>query len=92
MPKAWISQDHIRQGVHSRLFPGAVFFASHTAAGLHGDDKPWQLGVRGADLHRLGIAAKCYSVHDPCVVPGLKLHYDKLTAPWNIHGQPERGR
>lgn len=92
MPKTWVSQAQIHHGVGAHTFPGAALFASHTAAGVHGDASPWQLGIRGSDIHRLGIVVQCYPLNNPCAIPGLKIHYDKLSGSWNIHGQPERGR
>ncbi|KAF8883633.1 hypothetical protein CPB84DRAFT_1850910 [Gymnopilus junonius] len=91
MPKAWVSQAQIHQRVGPHTFPGAALFASHTAAGVHGDASPWQLGIRGSDIGRIGLVAKCYPLNNPCTAPGLKIHYDQLSASWSIHGKPDRG-
>ncbi|KAF8805023.1 hypothetical protein BYT27DRAFT_7213446 [Phlegmacium glaucopus] len=92
--KYWVSQKEIVEykGKMQDLHPGAVLFASHTAAGLGpGDDsEPWQMGIRPGSITPLGVTAKCYPASNAAVAPHKKINY-ATRLDWNIQGTPERG-
>ncbi|KAF8170153.1 hypothetical protein BJ912DRAFT_861386, partial [Pholiota molesta] len=84
-PKVWIPSNAPLGNAMNQHYPGAVLFAHHTNAGLPAGSphSVHQLGVRQAQISRLGLTVECY--HKSCFTTDHHtMGYDSLMGHWHI--------
>ncbi|KAF8176938.1 hypothetical protein BJ912DRAFT_908895 [Pholiota molesta] len=84
-PKVWVHNQDPRGRAMDRHYPGAVLFAPHTSAGLPPGSvrEVNQLGVRQAQISRLGLTVECY--HKSCFDHDHHtMDYPRLIRKWHI--------